>query len=1460
MQRHRHGHYWILLLVLEFWMGSLPAQQPEARYASEGHWLVSEICQDIGEMLFYAKFHNAPSDLQVSVVTAAKEGVPEILVTASFPSQNVSCESRIVVSDSIWFPELYTAFAGTLISSFGLLRSSAKSSPETNTKVADSWLNLQPGTMEKENQRISQILGKDMLGVAAHEEAALLLGLLAFRERAGIFTDQRLVLCRMVAHLALSEALAPSRSSSEHGQLARILLRTVEGWQTKALDEIAEMKESKVSPNAQAMLLALSMRNTHDWRMLTTPRLGTYMERMEYLDAIFYCAATNLVTDFLRQCREEEIADVGRIILNDDFSVIQGHLFASKALQVELRDFSSVWAMMTSKPIKAEQICESLNAKHLRCVATNDVGNCQVRVVSQGTWTSFFQRHLCHSLHICYRFQSRMLAIPSAAREYRQEIEKVFTTLDLGPLLMLNCVESIDQYGQDIDKAISYCIRKPEMVNLANWLYITQNLFYARHPNTMPDPGKWFFAGLSAGPAFDAKTRLVYERIPEYLRKYKATTEIAPYNYKILTAYCQKMGSKGDSWWGQIIPDVEILGFFSRLSEYHASAMLVMAQLARGNSDKYEKIMEKACSLDSDLYITLGSHFKESVPDKAVKAYEKALELANPLLVANTCQWLVDYYYTHGQHEKALKLADMAAKVGSANGLLTMAGLLERMENYDEAEKYYLMLSARYNLDDVIIRFYQQHGRKYGYEKYGAKLKALTGEDPLQNEILAKQNEEEFANTAQYLVMLKSQESAEVEKAQVTLGKILRTKIWYEKDRGDLVDTVIPKRGKEQSRVHFSTCDLVDAVIPKLGNSLVDNDAKVRYYAAFLLADIIDNPLLRSSSNRVPPKWVAQTTALLQEAVKSPEVVLRKYAVDGLNAVSWRIASVEPALLQALDDEDSYVRFHAAVCIVALFSHLNIMSELPAKVARLVAEGIEAQDEKTREKAAGALEKIGEDAGEALPVLLKALKNERWEVRHTAASALANLGVSALPALPALDAIANQDSKRMVSINAKKTYAYLQRYARERESSAADIPLLLEDLKKDDKQTAIARIHHILESKVLYSESPMVALKNAVTSLVHALEDSEKDVKYYAAFFLGKMLQEWSMSDKSIDTQLSLVTEKALSGIVAALQEEDVNMRRCAAKILAKISGHRALPALPAIVNMLKDQDAQVKYHASLFFAECSFNSTEELIQEKIKELKDDVFSLFVEALQCQDDAIRKNAIQILDRLPVDPYERGLIKKSGIVSLLPVLLKMLDDKERETRKVAIDTMYRIGPDASVATPQLVAILKKAADSDTKEHAAKALGAIGAEAVDALPVLGEAVKADDVRVRRAASSALTRIRKAQQSKQSAIERKKIEEKYAAAVSKTVAPHVKRTPARLHKQRPRLDKQTDSLKDSGQTKPINPSTVQQQYRASWFWRLTIIGAFPVLFALLYWWGRAQKAAYDKKIKSRKQSYGH
>jgi hypothetical protein len=189
----------------------------------------------------------------------------------------------------------------------------------------------------------------------------------------------------------------------------------------------------------------------------------------------------------------------------------------------------------------------------------------------------------------------------------------------------------------------------------------------------------------------------------------------------------------------------------------------------------------------------------------------------------------------------------------------------------------------------------------------------------------------------------------------------------------------------------------------------------------------------------------------------------------------------------------------------------------------------------------------------------------------------------------------------------------------------------------------------------------------------------------------GKTVSEWIVLAKNKDTDLQLQAVKALARI--------------------------GTPAVPALAELLKDQDLRVRKSA----AEALGN-----IGSKSKA----VVPTMVQLLMDERPWVRESAL--LDIGGIGPDAKAAV---------PALIELLDDKSY--RWDAAYTLGQIGPGAKESIPALTKLLK-ASDGQVRGIAVWALGNMGPDANAAVPALKKILKDEDPNVRQIACEAIEQI--------------------------------------------------------------------------------------------------------------------
>ena len=274
----------------------------------------------------------------------------------------------------------------------------------------------------------------------------------------------------------------------------------------------------------------------------------------------------------------------------------------------------------------------------------------------------------------------------------------------------------------------------------------------------------------------------------------------------------------------------------------------------------------------------------------------------------------------------------------------------------------------------------------------------------------------------------------------------------------------------------------------------------------------------------------------------------------------------------------------------------------------------------------------------------------------------------------------------------------------------------------------------------------------AVELLVAALGDQDENVRWCAALVLGAIGDARAVEPliAALDNPKGWVRwraagalgeigdPRAVGPLIAALNDQNEDVRWRAAEALGKIGDRRALEPLIAI---LTGPDAVMRRSAALALGAIGDARSVEWL---------------VDALLDQDEVLRRNAAEALGRIgdarAVEPLIDALddpdasVRRSAAESLGKIndtcaaepLIDALGDPDASVRRSVVEALGRIG-DARAVEP-LIAVLRDQYE-EISQSAAEALVGIGASAVE--PLI-DALSDPDRRVRQGAAEALVSI--------------------------------------------------------------------------------------------------------------------
>jgi HEAT repeat protein len=433
--------------------------------------------------------------------------------------------------------------------------------------------------------------------------------------------------------------------------------------------------------------------------------------------------------------------------------------------------------------------------------------------------------------------------------------------------------------------------------------------------------------------------------------------------------------------------------------------------------------------------------------------------------------------------------------------------------------------------------------------------------------------------------------------------------------------------------------------------------------------------------------------------------------------------AVKP-LRQALKDDNLEVR----VCAAAVLSTIDTGEGPGARLVLL--DGLNSKEEQIRSEAVGGLGNFNGDA-EVLGKLREALRDRSLTVRLAAITALSRWGIAASGAIPDLTRLL-EDPEPEISRSAAGALMDISS-----EKFKRAVPFLIKGLQHDNENVRSGSANGLGQLGPLAEE--------AVQPLVSALGDEDEEVRKEAALALGligkqqpevigALTKRLEDADESVRTSAAAAltflapAEKAdlvLPILRDGLKHEDAAERRQCIESLGRL-GPAAKMAVPDLRHVLDDnaeKDPNVWGAVPLA-----------LLSIDREQAWDPVVSRLVDRLKQGSPESRKQAALSLGQL-------GATAKSAVRDLGKALLA---DTDAAVRQQVLWTLPLLGPDAAVATPDLVRALGDK-DPDVRLWAGITLTGVNlTRAAPAIKVLVEGFEHKDDILRAMAINAAAQI--------------------------------------------------------------------------------------------------------------------
>jgi hypothetical protein len=725
-------------------------------YDNEDNWLATGIAREIAEMAAFASRPDAPA---LTVKATVDPGKPTVHVEIAGLGGASPLTSDLTPTFA-WDPEGYAALATQVL---GATPVAASTPASDQTDVLGNLLNLTGKNLAKEDVRLSANLQLHPASWPDHEAAALVLAALALREEGGSYADNRTMLNRATAHLALAQALRGNQPATWPGLVADAAVRTLAGRELDALARLdALAARPDVPESAKPWLAALRLLAKQDWRAADVTAQSPLVLKIVWFKILCRDLTSDVALDRLPQIVPQPPADAGnpasapqltpemlipdwaRIVGRNPFSDLdpEDTKNAGFRLNVEFHEMDVVMRAEGDSSFDLDHLAAIYSEPETDTISRDALGKAVVRVVGLGTFKASSRRHVFAAL------LTREPYPDPGANDAQDpaEAQNVFTKYDI----MFQGVPGYDfarlhtgfvdgdaekrQYDEWISQKISWPIWEVPFSLAENMPgYGRVEKFYRRAVpfGTVYDPARRY----SFINDVDPETYPLYDT-PE-LEKIKqlppdqAMRELPNYNqrYNELLHAQEPKGPKpfeqqllklapDDYLLAQDhVPNDKLITAAARFLDYNLNPVGRIESLDEAHLSQQDRIaiLRKHVAMEPDFGFRAGVVLRGyGLDDEAAEMERKAFASgANPIGISNSVMPLVDYDLRHGQNDEALKVAKFAGDVASENGLSIYTYALEKLGRLDEAEAVARQDSQAYSDPMWLHDFQLRHRDRY---------------------------------------------------------------------------------------------------------------------------------------------------------------------------------------------------------------------------------------------------------------------------------------------------------------------------------------------------------------------------------------------------------------------------------------------------------------------------------------------------------------------------------------------------------------------------------------------------------------------------------------------------------------------------------------------------------------------------------------------------------------------------
>lgn len=668
------------------------------KYQNEEHALVDKVGSNIAEILEFAWSKNTQAKTDPAAIEFLTKELShsenKYQFTGKFKGASTPIEFEFALKDYIWSPDNYAPFASALLSKTEMQAGAATTIPPTFLQNAtDAYMSC----VLEENERVSKALSATPLDPCLHEQAAFLQTVFGLRDFAGSYSDTRIALNKIAAHLAIAKALRGGQKKSIAATLAEVGLQSMSCRDGIAVAMARELLKTEKEPKAASVLRAVIIRGTGDYRLFKRENF-TGLEETQFGMRYAFHFDGKAVLDYVSKYRVGPDISWKRIGSLAYQTVESGRAFQETFLEDEVEDFLNDYKYFHHKPlVNITDITAELNRTPQGSLMKQPDGTYTLQAISWNDIAYSHQRYICLGFARQYRLLNNFLGLQDDAKALLKKSDRDLSQLRLWCFALNACMLEDPMQKEYIFSKGSLVVKDtPELATNNFWSWYKQDVEQYFPDRATISPKLWFDPISPFGTAFNRGNLGRRSEKPDSLAELDALKKISPYDPFLIREWIE---AKYHLSTGGRATAEQLKEAYGAMAEFNKNVMAEVVDAQRGDPAKYEAAMNTLAQKDPSKYLELAEYFVvHNQPDKAAKYYDLGLFKSRDSVNSANKSWRYIYYlFNKGEIAKCYAIAVLAYRAYSHRGLLCMARLLELMHRFEAAEHVYSEIGQRYN-------------------------------------------------------------------------------------------------------------------------------------------------------------------------------------------------------------------------------------------------------------------------------------------------------------------------------------------------------------------------------------------------------------------------------------------------------------------------------------------------------------------------------------------------------------------------------------------------------------------------------------------------------------------------------------------------------------------------------------------------------------------------------------------